>query len=58
MPMPLPLHTRQVVYLNDYDVVTLTADNFTVSNRAPDTAQCQISQLAVAAERGDFNILC
>jgi glutamine---fructose-6-phosphate transaminase (isomerizing) len=50
-------HTRQVIYLNDYDVVTLTKDNFLVANLGSDTAQVQISQLefdAEAAERGDF----
>ncbi len=50
-------HTRQVVYLNDYDVATLSADRFEVANLGTDTAQCQISQLefdAEAAERGDF----
>jgi glucosamine--fructose-6-phosphate aminotransferase (isomerizing) len=50
-------HTRQVVYLNDYDVATLTADRFTVSSLGADTAQVQISQLefnAEAAERGKF----
>ncbi len=50
-------HTRQVVYLNDYDVVTLTRERFTVSSLGADTAQVQISQLefgAEAAERGHF----
>jgi len=50
-------HTRQVVYLNEYDVVTLTRERFTVSNLGADTAQVQISQLefsAEAAERGKF----
>jgi len=50
-------HTRQVLYLNDYDVVTLRADRFNVANLGSDTAQCQISQLefaAEAAERGEF----
>jgi len=50
-------HTRQVVYLNDYDVATLTPGHFNVANLGSDTAQCQISQLefaAEAAERGDF----
>ena len=50
-------HTRQVVYLNDYDVVTLTADRFTVVSLGADTAQVQISQLefsAEAVERGKF----
>jgi glucosamine--fructose-6-phosphate aminotransferase (isomerizing) len=50
-------HTRQVIYLNDYDVVTLTAERFNVSSLGSDTAQYQISQLefeAEAAERGSF----
>ena len=50
-------HTRQVVYLNDYDVVTLSADRFQVQNLGSDTARVQISQIefsAEAAERGDF----
>jgi glucosamine--fructose-6-phosphate aminotransferase (isomerizing) len=50
-------HTRQVVYLNDYDVATITRDRFDVQNLGTDTAKVQISQLefsAEAAERGDF----
>ena len=50
-------HTRQVVYLNDYDVVTMTADRFTVVSLGADTARVQISQLeysAEAVERGKF----
>jgi glucosamine--fructose-6-phosphate aminotransferase (isomerizing) len=50
-------HTRQVAYLNDYDVATLSAERFTVSSLGADTAQVQISQLeysAEAAERGNF----
>jgi glucosamine--fructose-6-phosphate aminotransferase (isomerizing) len=50
-------HTRQVVYLNDYDVVTLTADRFNVASLGSDTARVQISQLefdAGAVERGKF----
>ncbi len=50
-------HTRQVVYLNDYDVVTLTAEGFNVTTLDADTARVQISQLefsAEAAERGSF----
>ena len=49
-------HTRQVVYLNDYDVATITADRFDVQNLGTETAQVQISQLEFAsedAERGD-----
>ena len=50
-------HTRQVVYLNDYDVVTLTADDFAVTNLGTETAQVQITRLefdAEAAERGTY----
>jgi glucosamine--fructose-6-phosphate aminotransferase (isomerizing) len=50
-------HTRQVIYLNDYDVVTLTADRFSVANLGSDTAKVQISKLefdAEAAERGKY----
>jgi len=50
-------HTRQVIYLNDYDVVTLTPGRFTVANLGSDTAKVQISKLefdAEAAERGTF----
>ncbi len=50
-------HTRQVVYLNDYDVVAVTADNFNVTNLGAETAQVQISRLefdAAAAEKGRF----
>ncbi len=50
-------HTRQVVYLNDYDVVTLDADNFNVINLGSDTARVQISQIefdAGAVDRGEY----
>jgi glucosamine--fructose-6-phosphate aminotransferase (isomerizing) len=50
-------HTRQVVYLNDYDVATVTRDRFEVQNLGADTAKVQISQLefgAEDAERGAF----
>jgi glucosamine--fructose-6-phosphate aminotransferase (isomerizing) len=50
-------HTRQVVYLNDYDVVTLTADAFKLDNLGSDTAVAQITKLefdAEAAEKGAF----
>ncbi|HTI71227.1 MAG TPA: glutamine--fructose-6-phosphate transaminase (isomerizing), partial [Candidatus Limnocylindria bacterium] len=50
-------HTRQVVYLNDYDVVTLTPDRFMVENLGTETAQVQISRLefdSEAAERGPY----
>ena len=50
-------HTRQVVYLNDYDVATITADEFAVENLGTDTASVQISQIEFspeATERGGF----
>jgi glucosamine--fructose-6-phosphate aminotransferase (isomerizing) len=50
-------HTRQVVYLNDYDVATVTRERFEVQNLGTDTAKVQISQLefdAEDAERGEF----
>jgi glutamine---fructose-6-phosphate transaminase (isomerizing) len=50
-------HTREVIYLNDYDVATLTADRFEVVNLGSDTARVQISTLefeAGAVERGRF----
>jgi glutamine---fructose-6-phosphate transaminase (isomerizing) len=49
-------HTRKVVYLNDYDVATVTADRFTVSNLGTDTAKTQITRLEFSHEdavRGD-----
>jgi glucosamine--fructose-6-phosphate aminotransferase (isomerizing) len=50
-------HTQKVVYLNDYDVVTLDKDDFHVINLGTDTAKVQISQIefnADAIERGDY----
>ncbi|MBI3867866.1 MAG: glutamine--fructose-6-phosphate transaminase (isomerizing) [Verrucomicrobia bacterium] len=50
-------HTRQVAYLNDYDVATIEAGRFDVTSLGSDTAKVQISQLefgAEAAEKGDF----
>jgi glucosamine--fructose-6-phosphate aminotransferase (isomerizing) len=50
-------HTRQVVYLNDYDVATVTRERFDVQNLGADTAKVQISRLEFAAEeaeRGEF----
>jgi glucosamine--fructose-6-phosphate aminotransferase (isomerizing) len=55
--MAIAPHTRQVIYLNDYDVVTLTADRFVVDNLGSDTAKVQISKLefaAESAERGEY----
>lgn len=53
----LVTHTRQVVYLNDYDVVTLTPERFEVVSLGEDTARVQINQIefsAEAAEKGAF----
>jgi glucosamine--fructose-6-phosphate aminotransferase (isomerizing) len=50
-------HTQQVVFLNDYDVATVTRDRYEVLNLGTDTATVQISKLEFAAEdavRGDF----
>ncbi len=50
-------HTRKVVYLNDYDVVTVTRERFDVQNLGADTANVQISKLEFAAqdaERGEY----
>jgi glucosamine--fructose-6-phosphate aminotransferase (isomerizing) len=46
----LVAHTRQVVYLNDYDVATVTAAGFEVQNLGTETAQIQISKLEFASE--------
>ena len=43
-------HTRQVVYLNDYDVATITPERFDVLNLGADTAKVQISKLEFEAE--------
>ncbi len=50
-------HTRQVVFLNDYDVATLTRERFDVVNLGTNTATVQISKLEFQAEdsqRGEF----
>ena len=50
-------HTRQVVYLNDYDVATISADRFSVTNLGTETAKVQVTRLefdADAAERGEY----
>ncbi|MEI9866547.1 MAG: glutamine--fructose-6-phosphate transaminase (isomerizing) [Limisphaerales bacterium] len=43
-------HTKKVVYLNDYDVATITQDRFDVSNLGTDTANVQISNLEFSHE--------
>ena len=50
-------HTKQVIFLNDYDVATVTADRYDVQNLGADTAKVQISNLEYSqqdAERGQF----
>ena len=50
-------HTRQVVYLNDYDVVTLTPEKFDVVSLGSDTAKVQISKIEFSvedSEKGNF----
>ncbi len=50
-------HTRQVIYLNDYDVVLLTEERLDVQSLKTGEAKVQISQLDFspeAAERGSF----
>jgi glucosamine--fructose-6-phosphate aminotransferase (isomerizing) len=43
-------HTKRVVYLNDYDVATITAERFEVQNLGTDTANVQISNLEFSQE--------
>jgi glucosamine--fructose-6-phosphate aminotransferase (isomerizing) len=50
-------HTKKVVYLNDYDVATLTPERFEVLNLGADTAKVQISNLEFSQEdavRGQY----
>ena len=43
-------HTKKVVYLNDYDVATVTGERFDVLNLGTDTANVQISNLEFSQE--------
>ena len=43
-------HTKKVVYLNDYDVATITPERFDVLNLGTDTATVQISNLEFSQE--------
>lgn len=50
-------HTRQVIYLNDYDVVTLTADRCDVQTIGRGAADVQVKELEFtpeAAEKGCY----
>jgi len=46
-------HTRQVVFLNDYDVATVTGERFDVQSLGTDTAKVQISRLEFASEEAE-----
>jgi glucosamine--fructose-6-phosphate aminotransferase (isomerizing) len=53
----LVAHTRQVVYLNDLDVVTLSAGQFSLERVDASAASYRVSQLEYqpeAVEKGDF----
>ncbi|MDD5140110.1 MAG: glutamine--fructose-6-phosphate transaminase (isomerizing) [Verrucomicrobiales bacterium] len=43
-------HTKKVVYLNDYDVASITPDRFDVQNLGTDTANVQISNIEFSQE--------
>ena len=43
-------HTKKVVYLNDYDVATITPERFDVQNLGTETANVQISKLEFSQE--------
>jgi glucosamine--fructose-6-phosphate aminotransferase (isomerizing) len=43
-------HTKKVVYLNDYDVATITPERFDILNLGTDTANVQISNLEFSQE--------
>jgi glucosamine--fructose-6-phosphate aminotransferase (isomerizing) len=43
-------HTKKVVFLNDYDVATITSERFDVLNLGTDTANVQISKLEFSQE--------
>lgn len=50
-------HTRRAVYLDDYDVITITGDDFKLANLGSDTAQAQIREIEFSAgdaEKGTF----
>jgi glucosamine--fructose-6-phosphate aminotransferase (isomerizing) len=50
-------HTKQAIYLNDYDVAIITKNDFKISNLGTDTAKIQISKIEYSpeeAEKGEF----
>ena len=46
-------HTREVVYLNDYEIVALQADQFEISTVSGSGADFQISKVEFSAEAAD-----
>jgi len=51
-------YTKRVIYLKDYDVVTLWGDNFKMETVSENTSSYQISDIefdAEAADKGDFD---
>ena len=54
---PLARHTRDVVYLNDHDLVTLTGEGFQVTRLGDEPAKVTVTRLGFGAddaERGPF----
>jgi len=50
-------HTREAIYLNDYDLATITADSFEIHSISGGRAQFEISQVEMAedaAEKGEY----
>jgi glucosamine--fructose-6-phosphate aminotransferase (isomerizing) len=50
-------HTRDVVYLNDYDIVTITRDGYDVQSHQGVPAEVKVSRVEFSAddaEKGDF----
>ena len=50
-------HTRDVVYLNDYDIVTITQDSYDVQSHQGVPAEVKVSRVEFSAddaEKGDF----
>jgi glucosamine--fructose-6-phosphate aminotransferase (isomerizing) len=50
-------HTRDVVYLNDYDIVTITKDSYDVQSHQGTPAEVKVSRVEFSAddaEKGDF----
>jgi glucosamine--fructose-6-phosphate aminotransferase (isomerizing) len=46
-------HTQRAVYLNDYDVITVTGDDFKLSSLGSGTAQAQIQRIEFSADAAD-----